>query len=228
MKNRIVLLFITLNCLIMKGQINEIGIVAGGSNYVGDIGRSNYIYPIHRAFGVIYKWNKSKRHSYRASLIHTKIDGNDEKSDLDYRLQRGFKFVNTITEANVGIEFNFFDFDLHHYDFQFTPYISTGFSAFIYDSMFYNGKVGKIYENNTKGYAIPMIVGLKTRLTERFVLGMEIGARYTFTDNLDGSNPTNEKLSFIKTGNENSNDWYMFSLITLTYTFGKNSCYCPQ
>lgn len=228
MKNRIVLLFVVLNCLVMKGQINEIGIIAGGSNYVGDIGRGNYIYPIHGAFGVIYKWNKSTRHSYRASLIHSKIDGNDEKSDLNYRLQRGFKFVNTITEANIGIEFNFFDFDLHQYDYQFTPYISTGFSAFLYDSMFYEGKKGKVYENDTKGYAIPMIVGIKTRLSQRFILGLEVGARYTFTDNLDGSNPDHENLRFINTGNKNSNDWYVFSLVTLTYTFGKNPCFCPQ
>ena len=34
-----------------------------------------------------------------------------------------------------------------------------------------------------------------------------------------------EEFSF---GNINNNDWYMFSGITLTYTFGTNPCYCPE
>jgi hypothetical protein len=40
-----------------------------------------------------------------------------------------------------------------------------------------------------------MIVGFKARLAQNFVIGIEVGARYTFTDNLDGSNPKNENLS---------------------------------
>ncbi len=201
--------------------------MVGASNYIGDIGRTNYVYPENLAFGIIYKWNKSTRHSYRFTLAHTKTEGNDQKSDLNYRLQRGFQFTNTITEASVGLEFNFFDFDLHHLDHQFTPYIATGISGFMYDSKYYVTNNASTYEENTKGIAIPMIVGVKTRLSERFVLGIELGARYTFTDNLDGTNPERENISYIKTGNNNSNDWYIFSLATLTYTFGKNPCFCP-
>ena len=40
------------------------------------------------------------------------------------------------------------------------------------------------------------------------ILALEVGARYTFTDNLDGSNPKNDNL--IKFGNINNNDWYVF------------------
>jgi hypothetical protein len=46
------------------------------------------------------------------------------------------------------------------------------------------------------------------------------------TDNLDGSNPKNKILSPLKFGDLNSNDWYVFSGITLTYTFGNEPCYC--
>lgn len=228
MNIRILVVLFWLKSIVLFGQINEIGIIGGVSNYVGDIGRTEYFYPVHGAIGAIYKWNKSKRHSYRFSIIHSKIDGNDEKSDLDYRLQRGFKFTNDITEASIGIEFNFFEFDLHHSDIQTTPYVSTGFSAFLYDIKYYNVKKASLYATDEISYAIPMIVGLKTRISQRFILGVELGARYTFTDNLDGSNPKIDNVSFIKTGNESSNDWYMFSLATLTYTFGKNPCFCPQ
>jgi hypothetical protein len=73
-----------------------------------------------------------------------------------------------------------------------------------------------------------MTVGIKGTLTENLILGLEVGVRYTFTDNLDGSNPKNEKLKTLQFGNINSNDWYTFSGLTLTYTFGNKPCYCAQ
>ena len=82
-------------------------------------------------------------------------------------------------------------------------------------------------EKKTGSIAIPMIVGVKTNLTTNFVLGLEVGARYTFTDNLDGSNPDNDNLKSLRFGDLNNNDWYVFSGITLTYTFGNKPCYCP-
>ena len=71
-----------------------------------------------------------------------------------------------------------------------------------------------------------MIVGIKTNITENLILGAEVGARYTFTDNLDGSNPKNENLIPLRFGNIDTNDWYVFSGLTLTYTFGNKPCYC--
>jgi hypothetical protein len=59
-------------------------------------------------------------------------------------------------------------------------------------------------------------------------LGLEVGARYTFADDLDGSNPTNKSISQLKFGNLNSNDWYMFTGFTITYTFGNKPCFCPD
>ena len=73
-----------------------------------------------------------------------------------------------------------------------------------------------------------MVIGYKTSFRDNIVLGLEIGARYTFTDAIDGSNPVKDKKDFdsLKFGNINSNDWYMFMGITLTYTFGQKPCYC--
>ena len=71
-----------------------------------------------------------------------------------------------------------------------------------------------------------MIVGIKSNIFPKLILGVEIGARYTFADDIDGSNPTNDNLQSLKFGNINSNDWYVFSGFTLTYTFGEKPCYC--
>jgi hypothetical protein len=76
--------------------------------------------------------------------------------------------------------------------------------------------------------AIPMIVGIKSNILPSLILGFEVGARYTFTDNLDGSNPKNENLQPLQFGNINSKDWYVFTGLTLTYTFGEKPCYCAD
>jgi hypothetical protein len=89
-----------------------------------------------------------------------------------------------------------------------------------------NGETKKDYEAGS--FAIPMMVGVKSNILKNFVLGIEVGARYTFTDNLDGSNPKNENLEPLKFGNINSNDWYVFTGFTLTYTFTEKPCYCAD
>ena len=42
-----------------SAQIHEAGIFVGGSNYIGDIGPTNYILPSNFAGGIIYKYNFS-------------------------------------------------------------------------------------------------------------------------------------------------------------------------
>jgi hypothetical protein len=209
----------------LNGQINEIGVFIGGSNYIGDIGATTYINPSDVAIGVLYKWNKSPRHAYRFSLKHAEINGDDAESDVPGRNKRGLAFTNTITEFSAGLEFNFFDFNLHQMDQKTTPYIYTGISYAFYDGLFFAGKEPRSDAQHGTA-AIPMIVGIKSNITPNLILGAEIGARYTFADDIDGSFPTNENLDNLKFGNLLSKDWYVFTGFTLTYTFGEKPCYC--
>ncbi|MEZ0182793.1 DUF6089 family protein [Flavobacterium oncorhynchi] len=216
--------FITLNA-----QINEIGVFLGGSNFVGDVGSTTYINPDKLAFGVLYKWNKSPRHSYRISYTQSTIAGNDLDSDETGRSGRGYRFENNVKEISAGLEFNFFDFNLHDYHRKITPYIYSGLSFFIYDGLYrYKTTQNITQSTNSNSFAIPMTLGIKSNITSRFVLAAEVGARYTFTDNIDGSNPNTSNANILKFGNLNNNDWYVFSGLMLTYTFGQKPCYCAQ
>jgi len=211
----------------MHSQIHEVGFFLGGSNYIGDIGPTTYIAPNEPALGLIYKWNKSPRHAYRFSYTQSKIKSNDLDSKEPSRNQRGYSFENNIKEVSLGLEFNFFDFNLHEFDRKITPYVYTGISYFRYEELFIiSGETRKDQAENT--FAIPMIVGVKSNITPQFILALEVGARYTLTDNLDGSNPKKESLKPLQFGNINNNDWYVFSGITLTYTFGEKPCYCAD
>ncbi|MEO8234442.1 MAG: DUF6089 family protein [Flavobacterium sp.] len=208
-----------------NAQIHEIGIFAGGSNFIGDVGSTQYIAPNMPAFGILYKWNKNPRYSWRFSVTQSKLKGVDAKSDINSRKERNFTFENTITEFSAGFEFNWFDFNLHKSGFISTPYLYTGLSYFTSDDLYVaNNKY--VSNGNSGGIALPIIGGLKMHIADSFVLGIEAGARYTFSDDIDGSLPKNGNLQNLKFGNINSKDWYVFTGLTLTYTFGNKPCYC--
>lgn len=211
----------------INAQIYEFGLFAGGSNFIGDVGATNYVSPNQVALGGIFKWNRSPRHAFRASIMYTNLKVEDSKSDDPRRIQRGYGFKNGLLEASVGMEFTFFDWNLHDLSPKGTPYLYTGISVARHEN-FYFDNAGILTSENTESwaYGIPMILGYKYVISPHIVLGAEIGARYTFSDELDGSVPDasfREQFSF---GNTNSNDWYVFSGFTLTYTFGQKPCYC--
>ena len=110
-------------------QINELGVFVGGSNFIGDVGATNYISPNQLAIGGIYKWNRSPRHSYRISAIFTDLKGEDINSDDPRRLQRDYSFTNQIIEISAGMEFTFLDFNLHSGRKMSTPYLYSGISV---------------------------------------------------------------------------------------------------
>ena len=112
-------------------QIHEVGVFLGGSNYIGDIGPTTYVSPNEPAIGVLYKWNKSPRHSYRFSYIQSKITSNDLDSKEVSRYQREYRFENNLKEVSLGLEFNFFDFNLHESSRKISPYVASGLSYFL-------------------------------------------------------------------------------------------------
>ena len=216
-------------------QFHELGLFLGGSNYIGDIGSDKYINPNSPAFGLIYKWNVTDRYSFRGGLTLSKLIENESNNNDLNRFYRSYNFENSLQEATIGIELNFKQFNLHDADFNFTPYIFYGLSYFQFDQYFItpNGPGGNtVYTNYGKDqeFAIPFILGLKLNPNPYFILGFEMGARYTLTDNIDGSNPGNKYVNEIdlKFGNIANNDWYIFMGLTISFTFGDLPCYCKE
>lgn len=220
----------------IQAQIYEVGFFLGNSNFIGDVGKTKYIAPNKPAGGLMLKWNRGPRHSYRASILFTELEGKDKYSDDPRRLERNYGFKNSLLEFSAGMEFTFLDFNLHSSNPQMTPYLYTGISAARHKNFYFdptqpippnNDPIMPISEN-TQSWAlgIPMVVGFKTTAGPGLVLAAEIGVRYTFSDKLDGSVPDSKNLQSYSFGNLNSNDWYVFSGITVTYTFGQKPCYC--
>ena len=226
MRHLTILILSILSIHLSYSQINEIGVFVGGSNFIGDVGATDYISPNQLAIGGVYKWNRSRRHSYRASLIFSELEGIDVNSDDPRRIQRGYEFSSKIMEVSLGMEFTFMDFNLHTGEKIGTPYLYTGISVTNHDNHYFFNNIQTSENNSSWAYGIPMALGFKTNFLETLILGIEIGARYTFSDELDGSIPDGKFRQQFRFGNINNNDWYVFSGITLTYTFGENPCYC--
>lgn len=93
---------------------------------------------------------------------------------------------------------------------------------------------------------IPLGVGVKYKYNS-FVISAEVGFRYTNTDNLDFSFANERDFTFVndpglnnsdvneinsniirsrQVGNMSNYDWYVFTGITITYSFGRAPCYC--
>ncbi len=225
---RSIILLIFSVCFIqnIQSQIYEVGFLLGNSNFIGDVGSTKYIAPNKPAAGVLVKWNRTPRHSFRASVLFTELEGNDKNSDDPRRIARDYDFKNSIIEFSAGMEFTFLDFDLHSSQPQMTPYLYTGISTARHKNSYFDDMNIQTFENsNSWALGIPMVVGFKATAGTGLVIGAEIGVRYTFSDKLDGSVPDAKNLKTYSFGNLNSNDWYVFSGITVTYTFGQKPCY---
>jgi len=124
MKCYLVLILVLLG-VNLSGQTYEIGAFAGGANNIGDVGRTNFILPSDIAFGGLFKWNKSKRYAWRASVIYGKFTADDSKSNITSRQQRGYVVKNSIFEASAGLEFNFVEYNLHKLGPEDLPILGT-------------------------------------------------------------------------------------------------------
>lgn len=239
----ILMTFFTINCF---SQNNEIGIFFGATNYIGDVGPTRYIDPgryegpklgfgtENFALGILYRKNFNNRIAARIQFNYANIESSDSwTGSAAYRKERGKKFSNKISaEFSLGIDFNFFEFDLRKDMFQMTPYIHTGVAFFRYNALHYPTGVNeaKKYGENSS-LAIPITLGYKIKPYKDLIIGFEISAKHTFTDNLDGSYPQYKNMQLYSQkafGSDLSQDWYVFTGFTLTYIFGFEPCYCPN
>ena len=233
MKSLYFLFLFLLGLNLSFSQTYEIGPIFGNTTFIGDVGATkvigydNYFDTEKLSYGLLFRWNRSKRHSFRFSYMRFNTFGRDSDSAIQERQQRNLEFSTSIDEISLGLEFTFWEWDLHSSKRpQFVPYLSTGVAYFFTD---HYARAGNelVESGDLNSFAIPLTIGAKTTIGRRFVLSTEFSARYTFTDNMDGSAPSElDNAGGLQAfGNPNSNDWYIFAGISLTYTFGRKPCY---
>lgn len=220
--------FILFICITItsKAQINEIGVFAGGSNYIGDIGSEYYINPNNFMGGIIYKYNFNPRMALRGTFTYAQLSADDANANNSARQQRGLRFTNSVKELSVGLEYNYFDYNIDTHNQTHTPYILVGIAAFNYNVVTdYIAPQEYKYDSKTTA-AIPFGIGYKFKIARSLAMAIEVRATYTFTDEIDYNFYDEvESIPELEFGNPNSNDWYVLSGISIVYAFGKPPCY---
>ncbi len=185
-------------------QYNEVGILLGASNYKGEL--SPHLFNtdfLHFAAGGFYRHNWNRHWSYHFELNYGRISGDDALATTGFERNRNLSFYTDILELSPLIEFNFFPYETGNSEFPFTPYLFTGLSVFHFNPKAeLNGVAVDLQPLGTEGqglngtslynritFALPFGGGIKINLGN-FGLGVEVGARRTYTDYLDDVSTT--------------------------------------
>jgi Domain of unknown function (DUF6089) len=208
-----------------KAQI-EAGVYAGATNYQGDLADGTIIWrETQLSYGALLRYTPNRFVSVRAHFIQGNLQASDyNSSKVDIR-QRGFRLKSAVREIAAIGEFNFLGKEnnvANDFSFMVNPYLFGGLGVAITSN-------APIAPADTKPYpfpevgakntflTVPMGIGVKIQPAPAFTLGLEWGARTTFSDRLDGvSNASKGVYS-------RGNDWYMFGGLTFTYIFNSQN-----
>ncbi|NDP22556.1 MAG: outer membrane beta-barrel protein [Paludibacter sp.] len=215
------LLFICILCLsavigtaqvIEKDEYKaEIGVIGGGSFYIGDA-NSLLFNNLQVTYGGFFRYNFNPRFALKAELISTnvpKLPNSNNKS---------------INVGDITAEFNFFDLEINPYkrfSKTFSPYIFTGVSLFT--GMYFGQALPEI--------GIPFGVGIKLKLKKRLNLNIQWSNKLLLADNLEvySNISVSEKYNNpynLNGSNVFNNDLLSTVTIGFSYDIWKKKCDC--
>jgi len=191
---------------------SSVGFGIGTSSYYGDM--ASYSTPFRSTFGMMrwsvtgnYTRHFTPRFAARASFTYARIVGDDYKMSkndpTNIRFARNLSFRNDLKEfAVVGIYKLTPDNRSYDRRPQFSAYLFGGIAAVAHNPKSLDTLKGnwvKLQPLGTEGQgrpgyakpysliqlAIPLGVGVRYKINDRFDIGAELGFRITFTDYLD-------------------------------------------
>lgn len=223
-KNYILLTFLVFSTLPLMSQYRwEAGAVVGLANYQGDLveGTLPLFKESNLSFGIGGRYLLNYNWALRGNILFGKLTGDDFNSEIERRRRRGMTFENAFTEATVRIEWEPFG-EKHYLSLNESKSFLSPFVTFGTGLLFMNPQIDfsrtksdyvlmKIEEDQNANYFKTRIVlvsgfGLKYDVNDLWVIALEFGMRYAFTDYLDGVS---------KAGISENRDWYSFGGISL-------------
>jgi hypothetical protein len=204
----------------------EAGVFAGAANYQGDLADGTIIWrETQLSYGALIRYTPNRFVSLRAHYMQGNLQASDyNSSKVDIR-QRGFKLRSVLREFAAVGEFNFLGKEnnvANDFSFMVNPYLFGGLGVALTSNSPTAPSDTKPYPFPEAGakntfLTIPLGIGVKIQPAPAFSLGLEWGARTSFSDKLDGVSNVSLK------GNSRGNDWYMFGGLTLTYIFNSQN-----
>ena len=214
--------------LISNAQKLEGGIFLGASHYMGDMvsTRTPDFKESNFAGGLFLRHHINPKLAVRTNFLISSISGDD--TNFDSKRNRGFNFTSPLMEASLNLEWSLLGKPRLNSDGTFnkgwSPYLFAGFGGnYTNPTTDYNTNdisaalLAKTQQDQSSlsskiNVSFPIGGGLKFDVNEKLTFGLEVGARPTMSDLLDGVS---------QSGNSDLNDWYSFGGITLSGRFGK-------
>ncbi|MAX79281.1 MAG: hypothetical protein CL843_03790 [Crocinitomicaceae bacterium] len=193
------------------GIANYMGDLGGLSEEANPL--TNYQFSNSRpALGISYRFRIIERLSLRTNVLYARLFADDATANSDSRKNRNLNFRTSVYEISTQLEYYFFK---ERIGFNYisesakNPVVSPLIAAYFFGGIggfFFNpegktedGDWEKLADLDTEGQglpggpsdyssfsvAIPLGIGIKYILNDKWSIGIEYGLRYTFTDYLD-------------------------------------------
>ena len=207
---RFIILLLAFGPFCLPAQHMELGVMAGISNYGGDLGAESFFKSFsqtHAAFGGFFRYNVNNYVAARLNVYYGNISGDDAKANTQEREDRNLSFKSSMLEFGLTGEFNILGYQPYNLERIFSPYLFAGVAVFRYNpKTFYDGRWVELQPLGTEGQglssqpdrdfysltelAVPFGIGAKYAINDHWNLGLELGYRLTFTDYLDDVSTT--------------------------------------
>lgn len=225
-----------------KAQKWEGGLLLGLANYQGDVTDPVWdLKETNYSAGLLIRHHLNKNFALRGNLLFGKIAGSDinHESEDWTRENRSFSFESSVSELSLKLEWSplskdWLDENREKFRKSITPYgfVGLGVSFWTPTNNFNENSDSQLIKrlqtriatdkeelkSNKSGIVIPIGAGIKADLTEKIILGAEVGFRPTFNDYLDGISVS---------ANPDKNDWYWFAGATLTFRLADSNSKNP-
>jgi hypothetical protein len=181
---------------------HEVGLMAGISNYYGDLQDKWFPnYGNKPVGGIIYKHFFNPNFGVRMGVSYTQITAADSLSETPVKRERNLRFSSNLFEVHTGFELNLLPIEMDK--MKVTPYGFAGIAAFRFNPYTdgVNGEKVFLRPLSTEGQEIPVYPdrrpyklwnisfplggGLKFFIGKAIFFTTEVGFRYTNTDYLD-------------------------------------------
>lgn len=184
-----------------RSPVPEIGLTIGGTNFIGDVGRTEFHMPNNVFGGVFFRKPFNPHYSIRASFSLGTIGADDADAKSGFKNDRNLSFESRVTDINTVIEFNFLPY-LTGNKGAHTPYVFLGVGLTLFNPKAeLNGEMIELQPLRTEGQGtsvapddqqyklttvnIPFGVGYKVSIGDIMSINAEVGFRRTYSDYID-------------------------------------------
>ena len=190
----------------------EFGVTVGAAHYFGDLNTRTDLNRPKLSIGAFYRKQFNNYLAMRLAIHYAQLGYSDVYSKNAYQKARNLSFNTEIFEVAVSGDFNFFRYEPGNPDYSFTPYVTLALGVFSYNPYAYlngkkvflrplgtegqniaykdpnTGKVRKPY--GSMAMCVPIGLGIKYNVNDKFNFSFQIAHRLTFTDYLDDISTT--------------------------------------